>query len=65
MSPSVDGAKAIVGLRPSEESRMKSTNAGGLDGKSGVRLGERRAPVTAAGLDSRWTLTQKLNQLRP
>jgi hypothetical protein len=49
MSPSVDGAKAIVGLRPSEESRMKSTNAGGLDRKSGVRLGERGAPVDSFG----------------
>jgi hypothetical protein len=45
MSLSVDGAKAIVGLRPSEESRMKSTNASELDRKSGVRLGELGAPV--------------------
>jgi hypothetical protein len=40
MSLSVDGAKAIVGLRPSEESRMKSTNASELDRKSRVSLGE-------------------------
>jgi hypothetical protein len=41
MSLSVDGAKAIVGLRPSEESRMKSTNAS----ESRVSLGEPGAPV--------------------
>jgi hypothetical protein len=45
MSLSVDGAKAIVGLRPSEEIRMKSTNVSEFDRKSGVRLGERGAPV--------------------
>jgi|HubBroStandDraft_2_1064218.scaffolds.fasta_scaffold263124_1 hypothetical protein len=45
MSLSVDGAKAIVGLRPSEESPMKSANASELDRKSGVRLAERGAPV--------------------
>jgi hypothetical protein len=45
MSLSVDGAKAIVGLRPSEESRMKSTNASERDRKSGVSLGEPGAPV--------------------
>ncbi len=52
---------------------MKSANAIELDRKSGVRLGERGAPVdsldtamtlTAAGLDSRWILTST-QALRP
>jgi hypothetical protein len=68
MNLPVDGAKAIVGLRPYhfrptypdflhgapptpacaafiKESRMKCANASKLHRKSGVRLGERGAPV--------------------